>query len=611
MFFPVLTRLFLWVGLRALFCVFLGVAIARAESPANPPTDGSSSSASESQGLPDSPGHVGQQSIASDVVVPLELVEGPLPNAVIKRASKLVPPPPDPFRVIQDDSNATNLNLDDKLTVDPTAIWHTGKALQRAMPTFNMVEGRTAQQPPPDDASSYGSYHWSGLLVQSLAFNVIENLFRAATDENIGLAIAHKPFFHDYVKSMQQFNMGRWNDGDDFMVNYIGHPLQGSVSGFIEVQNDPRGRQTEFGDGKEYWNSRFKAFLWATVYSTHSEIGPLGEAGVGNEGGFTYPLPTNCRGCRPGKLRYTNNTGWVDFIITPVVGTLWMIGEDILDRFVSDRVQDGNLNRHFPMVVRGALNPSRTMANAMRMKFPWYRDFQHDPEVEAYMRGTHFLASDEDVARARSYPRIQIAPYVRSVAMGTPGITTDVGNLSNIVLRGPGAGVDASYAFNRWSGITVAADRTNGPTPVKTDRNGAPQSTGTTWSAGVGLYIAHEGPLYSLRLAIREGTVSEKATLPVVPSMYPTQYVKPKEFTVTRPATTIMLSGDYHLTPKLAIRTSIGDSIVRYRSPIEDPAGIGTPPNLSWLSHDNYYNRSTWICEAGPVLRFGRGRAAD
>ena len=55
----------------------------------------------------------------------------------------------------------------------------------------------------------------------------------------------------------------------------------------------------------------------------------MGEAAIFNEGGFTYPL--DCKGDKPectATAKYTNNTGWVDFIITPTVGTLWMIGED-------------------------------------------------------------------------------------------------------------------------------------------------------------------------------------------------------------------------------------------------------------------------------------------
>ncbi len=149
---------------------------------------------------------------------------------------------------------------------------------------------------PPEGYQIEEPYHWSGLIGQSLFFNVVENSFRAASDDQIRILLAKKPFWHDYFASVKQFNMGRWNDGDDFLVNYVGHSMQGAVSGFIEIQNDPVGRQQEISATHMYWKSRFKAFLWATVYSTHSEISPLGEAGIGNEGGWTYPI--NCaKGC--------------------------------------------------------------------------------------------------------------------------------------------------------------------------------------------------------------------------------------------------------------------------------------------------------------------------
>ena len=32
--------------------------------------------------------------------------------------------------------------------------------------------------------------------------------------------------------------------------------------------------------------------------------------------------------------------------------------------------------------------------------------------------------------------------------------------------------------------------------------------------------------------------------------------------------------------------------------------GIGTPPRLSFLSHDNYINSTNWGVSVGPVLRF-------
>jgi hypothetical protein len=80
-------------------------------------------------------------------------------------------------------------------------------------------------------------YHWKGLLAQSLEFNLMENGFRLATDGTMRFQLAHKPFWHEYVAFIKQYNMGRWNDGESFLVNYVGHPLQGSVGAYIEVQN--------------------------------------------------------------------------------------------------------------------------------------------------------------------------------------------------------------------------------------------------------------------------------------------------------------------------------------------------------------------------------------
>src|SRR5271154_7107268 len=88
-------------------------------------------------------------------------------------------------------------------------------------------------------------YHWKGLILQSLAFEMLEDATRIMTaDQHDRHLLLNKPFWSDYWASLQQFNMRRWNDGDSFKVNYVGHPLQGAIAGYIEVQNDPRGRDT-------------------------------------------------------------------------------------------------------------------------------------------------------------------------------------------------------------------------------------------------------------------------------------------------------------------------------------------------------------------------------
>jgi hypothetical protein len=49
---------------------------------------------------------------------------------------------------------------------------------------------------------------------------------------------------------------------------------------------------------------------------------------------------------------------------------------------------------------------------------------------------------------------------------------------------------------------------------------------------------------------------------------------------------------------------SVEQMLIRYESTVRDPPGIGTPPWLSFLSHDNYINSTNWGTTVGPVFRF-------
>jgi hypothetical protein len=444
------------------------------------------------------------------------------------------------------------------------------------------IQDRLPPDVNDDDTGAGEPYHWRGLIAQSLFFNVIENGFRSASDDQIRVLLANKPFWHDYAASMRHFNMRRWNDGDDFLVNYVGHPMQGAVSGFIEVQNDPVGRQQEMSATRAYWKSRFKAFLWATVYSTHSEISPLGEAGIGNEGGWTYPIHCHTICSEPGTYKkYTNNTGWVDFTITPTVGTLWLLAEDTLDRFVSDRVQGGNTSRILPKILRGGLNPSRTMANALRFKAPWYRDFQHSPELEASY-GVHVLPSDESIAAAKDFRRFAVMPYFLGMPFGTAA------HPCAVCMQNPGAGIEADIALARWIAISFAVSKQ--PDVVS---KGA-TTGGSTVSTGLGLRLIHDRPNNTLSLAVRPGIVTEHATVSSGISNDP----EPSQMT------TVMISNDYKFSRFVAWRSSIGTTLVRYRNPTRTAAGFGKPPYLSFLSHDSYTNKATCTLEMGPVFHF-------
>jgi hypothetical protein len=524
-----------------------------------------------------------------------------LPNGpgVSESASKHQSAPFDSLRLLTpnfDESDETDGVSISGLVLDGLDIG----AMQRAY-QHSSVRKRSLQsdlsidpslEPEPEQPERY---HWRGLFAQSLFFNAIESSFRIASDDQIRYLLATKPFWHDYFASMNQFNMRRWNDGDEFLVNYVGHPMQGSVSSYIEIQNDPVGRKQEISATSEYWTSRFKGFLWATVYSTHSEISPLGEAGIGNEGGWTYPIADCHRPCptfKPGVTKYTNNTGWVDFIITPTVGTLWVLAEDTIDRYISDRIQGDDRSHILPKIIRGSLNPSRTMANFLRLKKPWYRDFQEGEPSWHPSHGIHMLPSDEDRAQNQLLQRFSVAAHYRTAPLGTPSHGCILCN------GGRGAGFEADYAITRWISASVSLDRLQGSL-VK----GSPTDA-STLNTGFGVRLVHERPHNTFSLSIRPGFIVDQIPVPAHVDTASRTYVANEQLNIVHPAATILLANDYKLNRTVALRSSFGGTIVRYRTAPKDPPYVGTIPYLSWLSPDSYTNRVTWVWQGGPVFRF-------
>ncbi|MFN8008110.1 MAG: hypothetical protein U0V70_14020 [Terriglobia bacterium] len=129
-------------------------------------------------------------------------------------------------------------------------------------------------------------------------------------------------------------------------------------------QNDPKYRRAEFGKSAYYWKSRLRAMGYAWVYSTLFEIGPVSEASIGNVQ-RDYP-----------------EVGFVDHVMTPVLGLGWMMAEDSVDKYVIKKIEAHYRNPYFRAVARSVLNPTRTYANLIGFRPPWERDTR--PGVRAY-----------------------------------------------------------------------------------------------------------------------------------------------------------------------------------------------------------------------------------
>jgi len=216
---------------------------------------------------------------------------------------------------------------------------------------------------------------------------VVHNDYRWVVIEN-GVPFNH--YWRDYKQSLSaQFHSG-WNDGDPVMYNYVGHPIQGALTSYIQIQNDPKGERLEFSNTKAYWKSRFKATLWNAAYSAQWNIGPLSEMTVEKYGTHVRP-PWNHDGSYPCSTRncYTG-VGQVNLVITPLGGLGWVLMEDLLDKHVVRSVEGATSNRFLVKTVRCALNPVRGGANILHGKPPWYRASRDAADV--YL--SHHLQGD-------------------------------------------------------------------------------------------------------------------------------------------------------------------------------------------------------------------------
>ena len=212
---------------------------------------------------------------------------------------------------------------------------------------------------------------WAPLLWEAFEATALQNVGNIALDTETRQDLRGNPYWSTYVFCVDQFRYNQWRDDDDFMVDYIGHGMQGAGVAALFEQNDPRGRGLVYVNNGNYWRSRLKAMAFGAVYEVQWKLGPAGEASVGNSGLHTYYTP-DVHG------RTTNETGFQDLVDTPLVGFWWNVGEDAMDRFVMPKIWSRTHNR-FILTGLFFLTPCKAAANIMRYKPLYYRDFTITP----------------------------------------------------------------------------------------------------------------------------------------------------------------------------------------------------------------------------------------
>jgi len=127
---------------------------------------------------------------------------------------------------------------------------------------------------------------WKTALIQTVELTGFQHVWRAAWDPGLRYLLAHKPFWYDYGVSLTDYHMDHWSDGDSFVVNDVGHPLNGAVYGRVLLQNYPKSF-VRIGRHNGYWTTRMQSFAWMMLWSTQFEVGPLSEPPSAVRAAFT------------------------------------------------------------------------------------------------------------------------------------------------------------------------------------------------------------------------------------------------------------------------------------------------------------------------------------
>ena len=207
--------------------------------------------------------------------------------------------------------------------------------------------------------------HWRQLLFSSAVFITFENAGNLYTGYWYRYETTHGDWFDRWINSAADWKWSHWADGSPDLDDYVGHPMMGAVTNNIWRQNDPKGMTLVQSNTWPYWRSILRATIFSTAYSFEWKLGPIGEAGIGHNGDHPQDYQPNGS--------FTNGTGDVTLVTTPIGGTLWTLAEDALDKHVITRLEDKSRNP-FALLGYQLLNPARATANILRFRPPWYRD---------------------------------------------------------------------------------------------------------------------------------------------------------------------------------------------------------------------------------------------
>ena len=205
--------------------------------------------------------------------------------------------------------------------------------------------------------------HWPQLLISTTTFLAFLNAGNLYTGYWYRYETTHGNWFQRWIDSAADWQWNRWSDSNPVLDDYVGHPMMGAITDDLWIQNDPKSMTVVQSNTWPYWRGILRATAFTTIVHFEWKLGPIGEAGFGHNG--DHPQYT--------AQGVTYGTGDVEIVTTPIVGGLWKMAEDSIDKHFVAHLEDHPRN---PFMLFGLsfLTPAQGAANVLRFRPPWFRD---------------------------------------------------------------------------------------------------------------------------------------------------------------------------------------------------------------------------------------------
>ena len=270
----------------------------------------------------------------------------------------------------------------------------------------------------------------------------------------------------------------------------------------------------------------------------------------------------------------TNNTGWVDFVITPVVGMGWIVMEDAIEREFVDRLAKGSPALKYK-ILRGSLAPSHTFANLLAGKTPWFRYSEEGSFTQTF--GSPLHTSERPLWKDE--PRYSLSAQFISM-----NLSLDSESCANCKQFLPGYGFDFNYRFAKYAYFDSVVNLFPG--------SGSYGQHGAAQEGLVGAKLGRTLGNWGVFANIRNGFIHyDKTLVPNSSSAYESTW---------RYALDLGGTVEFYSSRNSTFRFNAGTTLIHYLEGYPDP----NQPPTSVISTQYYSLRGSPYLTTGYVFRF-------